>query len=213
MSYLPQQFSQQLLPGGWIDGAAHLASPNFDTRPEGCRPDLLVIHAISLPLGQFSNAEPTGSSPLYIEDLFLNRLDTTAHPDFAQLEGVRVSAHFLILRDGSLVQFVGADQRAWHAGVSVFEDRSACNDFSIGIELEGSDFVPFEPAQYDTLVELTQRLVQHYPIRHVVGHKDIAPARKTDPGPFFDWTLYQKLTLQRFPLVLANAAIRGQSVR
>jgi len=200
---------QQLLPGGWVEGARHLASPNFDSRSEGCRPDLLVIHAISLPLGQFTHS----AAPSYIEDLFLNRLDTQAHPDFSQLDGVRVSAHFLILRDGSLLQFVGTDQRAWHAGVSQFMGRSACNDFSIGVEMEGSDFIAFESAQYDTLVELTQLLCQHYPIRHIVGHQDIAPARKTDPGPFFDWTLYQELTRRRFPLVLANAAIREESVR
>lgn len=198
---------QQLLPGGWVAGARPILSPNFNTRPEGCRPELLVIHAISLPLGQFTGS----AAPSYIEDLFLNRLDTLAHPDFSQLDGVRVSAHFLILRDGRLLQFVGTDQRAWHAGVSQFMGRSACNDFSIGVELEGSDFVPFESAQYDTLVELTQLLLQHYPIRHVVGHQDIAPTRKTDPGPFFDWTIYRDLIRQRFPLVLANATIREQS--
>jgi len=207
MSSPAQHALQRLLPGGWVDGARHLLSPNVDSRSEGCRPDLLVIHAISLPVGQFA----TGAVASYIEDLFLNRLDNQAHPDFSQLEGVRVSAHFLIRRDGSLLQFVGADQRAWHAGVSQFMGRNACNDFSIGIEMEGSDFVPFESEQYDTLVELTHLLVQHYPIRHIVGHQDIAPTRKTDPGPFFDWTLYQELTRQRFPLVLANATIRDQS--
>ena len=202
--------SNPLDPGGWIAGTVKLPSPNFDVRPAGCLPDLLVIHAISLPLGQFS---APGAGPSYIADLFLNRLNTEAHPDFGQLKDVRVSAHFLIQRDGRLTQFVGADLRAWHAGLSQFKDRPACNDFSIGIELEGSDFVAFEAAQYDTLVDLTHVLVQHYPIRHIVGHQDIAPQRKTDPGPFFDWALYQTLIRQRFPLVTANAAIREQSAR
>jgi len=198
-----------LQQGGWVESALQLESPNCDARPTDCQTELLVIHAISLPLGQFAGS---GTSS-YIADLFLNRLDCAAHPDFAQLEGVRVSSHFLIQRDGSLIQFVGADLRAWHAGVSQFMGRAACNDFSIGIELEGSDFVPFEAAQYDTVVDLTHLLCQHYPIRHIAGHQDIAPSRKTDPGPFFDWTLYQNLLRQRFPLVLANAAIHGHAVR
>lgn len=198
-----------MLPGGWAASARHVLSPNCDLRPQGCAIDLLVIHAISLPLGQFSDS----GAPSYIADLFQNQLDRTAHPDFAQLDGVRVSAHFLIQRDGTLLQFVGVDQRAWHAGVSEFMGRSACNDFSIGIELEGSDFVPFEPAQYDTLAALTQLLLLHYPVHHIVGHQDIAPSRKTDPGPFFDWTLLENLLRQRFPLVLANAAIHGHPVR
>jgi len=201
--------SKAMQPGGWLEAARQIRSPNCDARPADCQTELLVIHAISLPLGQFSGPGTVS----YIADLFLNQLDCEAHPDFDQLRGVRVSAHFLIQRDGSLVQFVGAGQRAWHAGVSQFMGRAACNDFSIGIELEGSDFVPFEAAQYETLVDLTQLLCQHYPIHHIVGHQDIAPTRKTDPGPFFDWTLYQNLLRQRFPLVLANAAIHSHAVR
>ena len=191
------------LPDGWLKSADHQPSPNVDARPADCVPELLVVHAISLPAGQF----PAPKS--YIDDLFLNRLDLSAHPDFEQLRGVRVSAHFLIRRNGSLVQFVGADQRAWHAGVSQFMGRERCNDFSIGVELEGSDFVPFEAAQYVSLVNLTGALLQSYPIQHIVGHQDIAPDRKTDPGPFFDWSKYQHLLRQNFPsLVLANTKIR-----
>lgn len=191
---------EQILEGGWFKLANHKASPNFDARPTGCVPELLVIHAISLPAGQFSTV------PFYIDDLFLNQLDLSAHPDFEQLDGMRVSAHFLIRRDGSLVQFVGTDQRAWHAGASQWKGRQRCNDFSIGIELEGSDVVPFEAAQYATLVDLTGTLLQQYPIQHIVGHQDIAPGRKTDPGPFFDWAHYQTLLHQQFP-VLVNVKL------
>ncbi len=190
---------------GWVTTALRRPSANFDVRPDGCTPDLLVIHAISLPSGQFSAT--------YIDDLFLNQLDLTAHPSFAQLEGVRVSAHFLIRRDGTLVQYVSTDQRAWHAGVSEFLGRARCNDFSIGVELEGSDAVPFELPQYATLVELTATLLQHYPLQHVAGHEDIAPGRKTDPGPFFDWQLYQHSLNLHLPLVPANSAIRFRATR
>lgn len=184
---------------GWLSLASHQRSPNFDARPAGCVPDLLVIHAISLPPGEFANAFSDAS--FYIDDLFLNQLELSKHPDFEQLREVKVSAHFLIRRNGDLVQFVGTDQRAWHAGVSEFMGRERCNDFSIGIELEGSDFVPFEAAQYVTLVNLTGALLQHYPIRHIVGHQDIAPDRKTDPGPFFEWSRYQHL-LQNYLLTV-----------
>ena len=190
---------------GWDLSAANQHSQNFDARPVGCVPELLVIHNISLPMGQFTTD--------YVADLFMNRLDCAAHPELAQLAGVRVSAHFFIRRDGGLMQFVSADQRAWHAGVSAYQGRERCNDFSIGVELEGSDFVPFETAQYDSLVQLTHKLIQHYPIKDIVGHQDIAPIRKTDPGPFFDWVLYQNLLQHRFPLVLANATIRGHANR
>jgi AmpD protein len=194
---------------GWITSARRMDSPNVDARPADCVPELLVIHSISLPPGQFTS----DSANSCVADLFLNQLDSSAHPDFEQLRGVRVSAHFFIQRDGQLIQFAAADQRAWHAGVSQFMGRDRCNDFSIGVELEGSDFVPFEPAQYETLIRLTDILIQHYPIRHIVGHQDIAPTRKTDPGPFFDWALYQNLLHQHFPLVLANAAIRYHAAR
>ncbi len=191
-------------PGGWYVLADHLVSPNVDERPAGYMPELLVIHNISLPPGQFS------SKP-YIADLFLNRLDTKAHPDFESLQGVRVSAHFLIRRDGSLIQFAGADQRAWHAGTSEFRGRERCNDFSVGIEMEGSDFVPFEPAQYVSLTKVAGALLQHYPIRHIVGHEDIAPGRKTDPGPLFDWTLFENGLRRDFPDIFADSEIRFRS--
>jgi AmpD protein len=169
---------------GWCGGARRLPSPNFDMRPPGAAIDLLVIHNISLPPGQFGGP--------YIAALFANTLDHDAHPYFDQLRPLRVSAHFLILRTGELVQFVSADARAWHAGVSLFDGRERCNDFSIGIELEGSDFVPFEPAQYRCLAALTQALLRRYPLVSVVGHEHIAPGRKTDPGPCFDWSAYRK---------------------
>jgi AmpD protein len=200
--------TEHLTADGWVESADRQLSPNCDARPVGCTPELLVIHAISLPQGQFSSSDQS-----FVADLFLNQLDVSAHPDFEQLRGVRVSSHFFIRRDGKLIQFVSAGQRAWHAGVSEFMGRQRCNDFSVGVELEGSDFVPFEAAQYETLTRLTDILMQHYPIRYIVGHQDIAPSRKTDPGPFFDWTLYQQLLLQHFPLVLANATVRYHADR
>ena len=160
-------------------------SPNSDDRPAGTSIDLLVIHAISLPPGEFGAAA--------IDDLFLNRLDCGAHPYFAGLEGVRVSAHLVIYRQGRLVQFVPCQRRAWHAGVSSWGGRPRCNDYSIGIELEGCDDIAFEDAQYETLAALTRGLRRAYPIVSVVGHSDIAPARKTDPGPLFDWPRYLAL--------------------
>lgn len=161
-----------------------LPSPNFDERPVGTQIELLVIHAISLPPGEFDGHG--------IEDLFLNRLDASAHPYYAGVAHLKVSAHFLIRRDGALVQFGSCSKRAWHAGVSSWQGRARCNDFSIGIELEGSDDAPFAPAQYDTLVALTRALRAAYPIVDIVGHSDIAPGRKTDPGAFFDWSLYRE---------------------
>jgi AmpD protein len=154
-------------------------SPNFNERPAG-EVSLLVIHNISLPPGEFGGDA--------IEALFLNRLDCDAHPYYqSHLRGVRVSAHFLIRRDGELVQFVSCDERAWHAGASEFFGRPRCNDFSIGIELEGADDVPFDAAQYATLGVLARTLAARYPIDAVAGHSDVAPGRKTDPGPHFDW--------------------------
>lgn len=173
---------------GWCRQAQHRPSPNCDARPASTDIDLLVIHNISLPPGQFGGP--------YIADLFGNCLDCDLHPYFDQLRTLRVSAHFLILRDGGLIQFVSANQRAWHAGVSSFEGRERCNDFSIGIELEGSDFVPFDDRQYHTLAELTVALRRRYALRAVTGHQDIAPGRKTDPGPFFDWNAYRALVRQ-----------------
>ncbi len=169
----------ELDANGWCCGAVHQPSPNFGPRPAGSRIDLLVLHNISLPLGVFGTP--------YIADLFCNRLDVGAHPDFASLQGVEVSAHFLLRRDGNIVQFVSTQQRAWHAGVSTLAGRPNCNDYSIGIEIEGSDFVPFEAVQYNRLAELICCLQNVYPLCVVCGHEHIAPGRKTDPGPCFDW--------------------------
>ncbi|MBY4897423.1 1,6-anhydro-N-acetylmuramyl-L-alanine amidase AmpD [Cupriavidus sp. AU9028] len=164
---------------GWVQGARLAPSPNHDERPAGLPVDLLVVHNISLPPGVFGGGA--------IEALFQNRLDPAGHPYFAQVHAMRVSAHFLIRRDGELVQFVSCGQRAWHAGQSDFLGRERCNDFSIGVELEGCDERPFEAAQYRVLAALTGLLRQRYPIGAVAGHSDIAPGRKTDPGPHFDW--------------------------
>lgn len=179
---------------GWSSGVGRAPSPNCDARPVGTAIDVLVIHNISLPPGQFGGG--------HIADLFTNCLDCDAHPYFAQLRGLRVSAHFLIRRDGAAMQFVSCLDRAWHAGLSSFGARERCNDFSIGIELEGSDFEAFAPAQYRTLASLTAALRQAYPLTDVTGHEHIAPGRKTDPGPFFDWPRYRELTrtaLRRYP--------------
>lgn len=167
---------------GWISGVQRTASPNHDRRPPRSAIELLVIHSISLPPDQFGGPE--------IVRFFTNQLDTTTHPYFAQLHGVKVSAHFLVRRDGTVIQFVPCHRRAWHAGASSWQGRARCNDFSIGIELEGSDYVPFTERQYAALVRLTRHLLRTYPIRHVAGHSDIAPERKTDPGPFFEWDRY-----------------------
>ena len=156
-----------------------VASPHCDERPAEARVELIVIHNISLPPGEFGGR--------YIDDLFLGRLDPAAHPYFAQIAGLRVSAHFLIRRDGEVVQFVPTDKRAWHAGASAWCGRERCNDFSIGIELEGADDVPFAEPQYEALARLIRDLeARHGPLEKV-GHSDIAPGRKTDPGPWFDW--------------------------
>jgi AmpD protein len=172
---------------GWACGARRLPSPNFEARPAGAVPTLVVIHNISLPPGQFGGTA--------IADLFLNRLDCDAHPYYdAHLRGLRVSSHFLIRRDGVLEQFVSCAQRAWHAGASNFFGRERCNDFSIGIELEGDDATAFEAAQYETLAPLVAALCARYPVAALAGHSDIAPGRKTDPGPHFDWARLQRET-------------------
>ena len=172
----------KIAKNGWVSGLRKVASPNCDARPPAVAIDLLVIHNISLPPGEFGGKD--------IIQFFTNTLDTTAHPYFEQIKDVKVSAHFLIQRDGQIVQFVPCTKRAWHAGVSAWQGRSACNDFSLGVELEGCDRTPFSDQQYAALVRLTRRLMRAYPIRDIVGHSDIAPQRKTDPGPFFDWTRY-----------------------
>jgi len=167
---------------GWVSGVRKVASPNCDRRPPGTATELLVIHNISLPPGEFGGDA--------IERLFTNALPVEEHPYYARLRGVKVSAHFLIRRDGGIVQFVSCNRRAWHAGVSSWQGRSRCNDFSIGVELEGSDETPFDDRQYDSLARLTRVLKRNYPLRGVAGHSDIAPQRKTDPGPCFDWPRY-----------------------
>lgn len=169
---------------GWYRFAHHQPSPNFGPRPNGVTADLLLLHSISLPPGVFGGPD--------IVNLFLNRLDWDAHPYFKSIEGLQVSAHFLVGRDGRLWQFVSCDDRAWHAGVSSWHGRSNCNDFSIGIELEGIEGGLFEPCQYETLISLCHRLTERYPIRQVAGHEHVAPGRKTDPGPGFDWSLLRR---------------------
>jgi AmpD protein len=171
-------------PDGWLDGARRIISPNCDARPVDTPIDLLVIHNISLPPGEFGGEG--------VIELFTNRLDPAAHPYYQTIKDLRVSAHFFIRRDGELIQFVPPDRRAWHAGVSSWNGRERCNDFSIGIELEGTDDTPFTDAQYASLDELIESLRQRYAIQEIVGHSDIAPDRKTDPGPCFDWARLDK---------------------
>jgi AmpD protein len=169
---------------GWYRFARHMSSPNFGPRPTGAVVDLVVVHSISLPPGQYGGDE--------VEHLFTNTLDWDAHPYFGQIRGMQVSAHFFIRRDGALMQFVSCDARAWHAGASSYRGRENCNDDSIGIELEGLEGERFEPAQYEALAAVGSAIAQHYPIRHIAGHEHIAPARKKDPGPGFDWALLQR---------------------
>jgi AmpD protein len=170
---------------GWYTPAQRLDSPNFGPRPAQACIDLLVIHSISLPPGQYGGNE--------VQALFTNQLDWDAHPYFAQIRGLEVSSHFYIRRDGSLWQFVSCDDRAWHAGASAYRGRPQCNDDSIGIELEGLEGERFEPAQYESLARLCKALATQYPIAHVAGHEHIAPGRKQDPGPGFDWSLLKSL--------------------
>lgn len=173
---------------GWVEQARRVPSPNFGPRPPACAPELLVIHNISLPPGCYGGD--------CIERLFSNCLDWNAHPFFTEIRGAEVSSHLLIRRCGELVQFVDLRERAWHAGQSCFAGRDNCNDFSIGIELEGTDEDPYTDEQYATLVGVTRTLLAHYPAlgaNPIVGHSDIAPGRKTDPGPAFDWQRYRNL--------------------
>jgi AmpD protein len=164
---------------GWVDRVTRRPSPNSDARPAGSTIDLLVLHNISLPPGSFGGG--------HVQRLFANVLQAQQHPFFEQLVGVHVSTHFLIERDGLITQFVSCADRAWHAGASEFRGRARCNDFSIGIELEGTDFMPFADAQYAALERLVAALKQAYPLAHACGHSEVAKDRKTDPGPFFDW--------------------------
>ena len=170
----------------WLSDARRLPSPNRDERPAGVEVDLLVIHGISLPANAFGGP--------WIEQLFLNRLPRHRHPLFAEIHELRVSSHLLIRRDGELLQFVPLEQRAWHAGVSSFQGRERCNDFSVGIELEGADRIPYTDAQYRVLCRVTRQIMRHFPAitpERIVGHCDIAPGRKTDPGPAFDWKRFR----------------------
>ncbi|MBC8055498.1 MAG: 1,6-anhydro-N-acetylmuramyl-L-alanine amidase AmpD [Rhizobiales bacterium] len=170
---------------GWLEGARRIESPNCGPRPEGVSIDLALVHSISLPPGHYGGDA--------IERLFTNRLDWDAHPYYALIRGFRVSAHFLVRRDGELLQFVSCDARAWHAGASAWRGRSDCNDFSIGIELEGLEGEGFETPQYGTLAGLVQRVAQRYPIAAVVGHEHVAPGRKHDPGAGFEWPRFAAL--------------------
>jgi AmpD protein len=167
---------------GWCSNVLRAESPNFNARSADANIDLLVIHNISLPPGQFGGP--------FIADLFANRLDCDAHPYFGRLRALRVSSHFLIRRDGVVMQFVSTNNRAWHAGQSSFGGRERCNDFSVGIELEGTDFESYPEIQYETLAAITVALQGVHPLTDVTGHEHIAPGRKTDPGPFFDWAEY-----------------------
>ena len=172
---------------GWLAAARRVPSPNFNARPAGIEPELIVIHGISLPPGEYGGPE--------IESLFTNGLDPDAHPYFAEIAHLKVSAHFLICRAGVLTQFVATDDRAWHAGESCWQGRENCNDFSVGIELEGCDDEPYSDHQYESLQSLLAALRKAYPrIRGdaIVGHSDIAPGRKTDPGAAFDWSRVQR---------------------
>ncbi len=182
---------------GWLHPSTTVQlapSPNANQRPIGSDPYLLVIHNISLPPNQF-----TGDAVI---QFFQNQLDFDADPWFENIRGVTVSAHFFIRRNGHIVQCVSTDQRAWHAGVSCFEQQNGCNDFSIGVELEGADHIPYTTEQYQQLAALTEVLSQRYPIRAIRGHEHIAPGRKTDPGPSFNWWHYANqcsLPLRFFP--------------
>ena len=185
-------------PSGWVSGVARVASPFFDARPAAAVVDLLIIHNISLPPGTFGSGD--------VARLFTGALDVHAHPFYATLAGARVSAHFFIDRLGAVIQFVSTADRAWHAGPSTFEGRSNCNDFALGIELEGTDFTPFTDAQYQALGALANTLHDAYRLRAVRGHSDVASERKTDPGPFFEWTRLRAHT--RFDPALFPAAAR-----
>jgi AmpD protein len=173
---------------GLAKGVRQVLSPHFDARPAGVTPELIVVHGISLPPGEFGGP--------WIDALFTGGLPPAAHPYFETIKGLRVSAHALVRRDGSITQFVPFTQRAWHAGASEYCGRAGCNDFSIGIEVEGADDQPYEPAQYAALAQLVRALLACYPALspdRLVGHSDIAPGRKTDPGPSFDWPRFRAL--------------------
>jgi AmpD protein len=171
--------------GGWLRRARAIASPNFGARPQGTVVDLVVLHSISLPPGHFGGDA--------IERLFTNRLDWSAHPYYETIRGISVSAHFVLRRDGALLQFVSCDDRAWHAGASSWQGRDGCNDYSIGIELEGLEGESFDERQYPALGELLRSVTARYPIAAVAGHEHVAPGRKADPGAGFDWRRLRRL--------------------
>lgn len=179
MTLLPKQPALLIDSAGIIKKASQICSPNYDERPENTAIDMIVIHNISLP--------PNCYGGNGIIELFTNQLDPNAHPYYAEIHTAKVSSHFLIRRNGELIQFVACHKRAWHAGQSSWLGRERCNDFSVGIELEGCDNEAFENSQYIALQSLLSTLTKAYPIQHIVGHSDIAPNRKTDPGPCFDW--------------------------
>ena len=178
----------QIDKAGWLIGVRRVFSPNHDHRPTGVAIDALVVHGITVPPGRFGHGQ--------VDALFANTLDPAAHPVYAGIAGLRVSAHALIERTGALTQYVSFDERAWHAGVSRFDGRDRVNDFAIGIELEGTDDCPYSPAQYRRLAAVTAALLRHYAGMNrsrIVGHSEIAPGRKTDPGPAFDWAVLNRL--------------------
>jgi AmpD protein len=177
--------------GGWWWPAQRCPSPNFGPRPAGTAITLVVVHSISLPPGEYGGDD--------VERLFTNRLDTSAHPFYAGLRGLEVSAHFLVRRDGRMLQFVSCDERAWHAGVSSWRGRDNCNDWSIGVELEGLEGQRFETAQYRQLAVLLRALAGRYPVAEAVGHEQVAPGRKGDPGPGFDWNELRRVLRRRRP--------------
>jgi AmpD protein len=177
---------QVIWTDGWLNSAKSTPSPNFGPRPPDAHIDLVVVHSISLPPGEFGSDN--------VNALFTNTLEWDAHPYFSSIRGLEVSAHFFITRTGRVCQFVSCDQRAWHAGQSAYRGRHQCNDDSVGIELEGIEGGTFEDIQYVQLAELCRSLQLLYPIAHIAGHEHIAPGRKADPGAGFDWSLLQQLT-------------------
>jgi AmpD protein len=188
---------------GWYRFARRLESPNFGPRPADTQVDLIVLHSISLPPGQYGTGQ--------VQRLFTNTLDWDAHPYFKSIEGMQVSAHFFVQRNGDIWQFVSCDTRAWHAGISHYRGRDNCNDDSIGIELEGLEGDTFEPAQYEALQALCPAIAQHYPIQHIAGHEHVAPGRKADPGPGFAWSELRKslgLPARCFPAEVGQSATK-----
>ncbi len=190
--------SPMTIKDGLLSAATWLASPNYNVRPKGLSIDAIVVHNISLPPNEFGACDASGTH--YVKALFTNQLDWNAHPYFQTIKGAEVSAHLFIERDGAITQFVNFNERAWHAGRSSYLGRPECNDYSIGIELEGSDFVSFTYSQYEKLADVIAAIYKAYPKtrRHLTGHSDIAPGRKTDPGEYFEWA--------RLRLLVAKAA-------